>query len=102
MLPGSWALIRAPTHWGLRCGPQATDWGTHPLEHFGTGAQAAGLLIRAHAHPGFQVWAPRRVPAGLQVSAGAAFPRSQSRAEGGGAPEARGTRGRSCCGEFSN
>ena len=73
---------------GFRYGPQATDWGTHPLGHFGSGAQAAGPLIRARAHPGFQVWAPRRAPAGLQVSAGAAFPRSQSRPEGGGVPEA--------------
>ena len=48
---------RPPTG-GFRCGPQATDWGTHPLGHFGSGAQAAGPLIRAHAHPGFQVWAP--------------------------------------------
>ena len=78
---------RPPTR-GFRCGPQATDWGTYPLGHFGSGAQAAGPLIRAHAHPGFQVWAPRRAPAGLQVSAGAAFPRSQSRAEGGGTPDA--------------
>ena len=66
---------RLPTPaWGFRCGPQATDWGTHPLGHFGCGAQAAGPLIRARTHPGFQVWAPRRVSAGLQVSAGAAFP----------------------------
>ena len=78
---------RPPTR-GFRCGPQATDWGMHPLGHCESGAQAAGPLIRARAHPGFQVWAPRRVPAGLQVSARAAFPRSQSRAEGGGAPEA--------------
>ena len=60
----------------------------HPLGHFESGAQAAGPLIRARAHLGFQVWAPRRAPAGLQVSAGAAFPRSQSRPEGGGVPEA--------------
>ena len=30
----------------------------HPLGHFGSGAQAAGPLIRVRAHPGFQVWAP--------------------------------------------
>ena len=78
MLPGSWALIRVSAHRGFRCGPQATDWGMHPLAHFGSGAQAAGLLIRARTHPGFQVWAPRRTPAGLQVSARAAFLRSQS------------------------
>ena len=60
----------------------------HPLGHFESGAQAAGPLIRARAHPGFQAWAPRGMPAGLQVSAGAAFPCSQSRDEGGGAPEA--------------
>ena len=97
MFPGGWALIRAPAHRGFRCGPQATDWGTHPLGHFGTGTQAAGLLIRARVHPGFQVWAPRLVPAGLQVSAGAAFLCSQSRGRGG-----RGARVRGCCGEFSN
>ena len=48
---------RAPT-WGFRCGPQATDWGTHPLGHLGSGAQAAGPFIRALAHPEFQLWAP--------------------------------------------
>ena len=89
VLPGGWALIRAPTYRGFRCGPQATDWGMHPLEHFGTGAQAAGPLIRARSHPGFQVWAPRRSPARLQVRARAAFPSSQSRAEGGEVPEAK-------------
>ena len=73
---------RPPTR-GFRCGPQATDWGTHPLGHFGSGAQAAGPLIRARTHLGFQVQSPRPLiwcaPAGLQVSSGAAFPRSQSR-----------------------
>ena len=49
---------RPPTR-GFRCGPQATDWGTHPLGHFGSGAQAAGPLIRACAHRGFQVWTRR-------------------------------------------
>ena len=48
---------RAPTQ-GFRCGTQATDAGTRPLGHFGSGAQAAGPLIRAHAHLVFQVWAP--------------------------------------------
>ena len=73
---------RSPTG-GFRCGPQATDWGTHPLGHFGSGAQAAGLLIRARAHPGFQVWAPSPViwvwASQALVSARAAFPCSQSR-----------------------
>ena len=49
---------RAPTR-GVRCGPQATDWGMHPLGHFGSGTQAARPLIRVCAHPGFQLWAPR-------------------------------------------
>ena len=31
---------------GFRCGPQATDWGTHSLGLFGSGPQAAGPLIR--------------------------------------------------------
>ena len=44
--------------WGFRCGPQATDWGMRPLGHFASVAQAAGLFIRAHAHPEFQLWAP--------------------------------------------
>ena len=48
---------RAPTR-GFRCGPKATDWGTHPLGHFGNGAQAAGPLMRVRAHQGFQLWAP--------------------------------------------
>ena len=48
---------RAPT-WGFRCGPQATDWGKHPLGHFGSGAQAAELLIGACAHLEFQLWSP--------------------------------------------
>ena len=48
---------RTPTR-GFRCGPQATDWGMCPLGHFGSGAQAAGLLIRVCAHPEFQLWAP--------------------------------------------
>ena len=48
---------RPPTR-GFRCGPQATDWGMHPLAHFGSGAQAAGLLIRARTYQVFQVWAP--------------------------------------------
>ena len=87
---------RPPTR-DFRCGPQATDWGTHPLGHFGSGTQAAGPLFRALAHPGFQVWAPRRAPAGLQVSAGAGFPSSQSRDCGG-----RGASGRGCCGELSS
>ena len=43
---------------GFRCGPQATDWDTHPLGHFGSGAQAVGLLTRARAHPEFQLCAP--------------------------------------------
>ena len=43
---------------GFRCGPQATDWGTCPLGHFGSGTQAARPLIRAHAHLEFQLWAP--------------------------------------------
>ena len=43
---------------GFRCGPQATDWGTCPLGHFGSGAQAAGPLIRACTHPEFQLWTP--------------------------------------------
>ena len=47
-----------PPTQGFRCGPQVTGWGTHPLGHFGSGAQAAGLLIRAPAHPEFQLWAP--------------------------------------------
>ena len=47
----------APTR-GVRCGPQATDWGMHPLGHFGSGTQAARPLIRVCAHPGFQLWAP--------------------------------------------
>ena len=83
----AWCLSGCPPTRGFRCGPQASDWGMHPLAHFGSGAQAAGLLIRARTHPGFQVWAPRRPSARLQVSVRAAFPRSQSRAEGGGAPE---------------
>ena len=48
---------RVPTV-GFRCGPQATGWGTGPLGHFGSGAQAAGPLIGAHAHLEFQLWAP--------------------------------------------
>ena len=48
---------RPPTQ-SFRCGPQATDWGTHPLGHFGSGAQAARPLIRVRAHPEFQLWAP--------------------------------------------
>ena len=55
---------------GFRCGPQATDWGTHPLGHFGSGAQAAGPLLRARAHLGFQVWAPGQALARLQVRRG--------------------------------
>ena len=78
VLPGSWRLSGRPPTQGFRCGPQATDWGTHPLGHFGSGAQAAGPLIRVRAHPEFQLWAPSPliwVPAtGLQVSAGAAYP----------------------------
>ena len=46
---------RVPTQ-GFRCGPQVTDWGTRPLGHFGSGAQAAGPLIRARTHPEFQLW----------------------------------------------
>ena len=112
MLPGSRALMRhpptqvlfvcaprqpgsssgpAPTR-GFRCGPQATDWGMRPLGHFGSGAQAAGPLIRARAHPEFQLWAPSQLiwvrASWLQVSAGAAFCVHSPGAEGGGAPEA--------------
>ena len=58
MLPGSRCLSGRPPTWGFRCGPQATDRGMHPLGHFGSGAQAAGPLIRARAHPEFQLWAP--------------------------------------------
>ena len=72
----------APTR-RFRCGPQATHWGTRPLGHFGSGAKAAGPLIRACAHPEFQLWAPSLLiwlrAAGLQVIAGAAFLCSQSR-----------------------
>ena len=35
--------VWVPT-WGFRCGPQTTDWGAHPLGHFGSvrpGSQAA-------------------------------------------------------------
>ena len=95
MLPG-----HAPTR-GFRCGPQATDWGTHPLGHFGSGSQAAGPFIRARAHPEFQLWAPSPLiwvrASGLKVSTWAVFPCSQFRGRGG-----RGSRGRGCCGEFSN
>ena len=77
MLPG-----HAPTR-GFRCGPQATDWGTHPLGHFGSGSQAAGPFIRARAHPEFQLWAPSPliwVRASQASGEGrAAFLRSQSR-----------------------
>ena len=48
---------RVPTR-GFSCGPQATDWGTSPLGHFGSGAQTAGPLIRVPAHSEFQLWAP--------------------------------------------
>ena len=58
MLPGSRSLSGCPPTRGFRCGPQATDWGTRPLGHFGSGAQAAGPLIRAHAHLEFQLWDP--------------------------------------------
>ena len=58
MRPGSWALIRAPAPPGLQVWAPGADWGTHPLGHFGSGAQAAGALIRAHAHQEFQLWAP--------------------------------------------
>ena len=83
---------RLPTR-GFRCGPQATDWGTHPLGHFGSGAQAAGPLIRAHAHPGFQLWAPNSL---IWVRAswasgehwGCLSPVHSPGAEGGGAPQA--------------
>ena len=51
-------LSRRPPTPGFRCGPQATDWGTRPLGHFGTGALAAGPLMRVRAHPEFQLWAP--------------------------------------------
>ena len=47
----------APTP-GFRYGPQATDWGTHPLGHFGSGAQAPRPLFRSRAHLEFQFWAP--------------------------------------------
>ena len=88
---------RAPTG-GFRCEPQATDWGTHPLGHFGSGAQAAGRLIRVHTHPEFQLWAPSPLiwlcATGLQLRL--LIPHSQSRDLGG-----RGVRGRSCCRESS-
>ena len=54
MLSGGWALIRAPAHRGFRCGPQATDWGTHPLGHFGSVAQAAGPLSGLVLTQGFR------------------------------------------------
>ena len=88
VLPGSGDLSGHLPTGGFRCGPQATDWGRHPLGHFVSGAQAAGSLIRARAHPGFPVWASRLESTRLQVSARAAFLCSQSRAEGGGAPKA--------------
>ena len=92
MLPGSRSLSGCPPTRGFRCGPQATDWGTRPLGHFGSGAQAAGPLIRARAHPEFQLWAPSQLiwvrASWLQVSAGAAFCVHSPGAEGAGAPEA--------------
>ena len=54
----AWHLSGRPPTRGFRCGPQATDWGTGPLGHFGSGAQAAGLHIRACTHLEFQLWDP--------------------------------------------
>ena len=60
--PGSLAAYQGARPSGVSgVGPQATDWGTHPLGHFGSGAQAAGPLIRACAHLEFQLWAPSRL-----------------------------------------
>ena len=72
VLGGSQPLIRFLAHPGAFClcsqgasppgvsgvGPRPLIGGTHPLGHFGSGAQAAGPLIRVHAHLRFQVWAP--------------------------------------------
>ena len=78
---------------GFRCGLQVTDWGTLPLGHFGSGAQAAWLLIRARAHPEFQLWAPSLL---IWVCASRALGERwgcfsgvhSPGAEGGGVPEA--------------
>ena len=83
---------RVPTR-GFRCGSQATDWGTRPLGHFGSGAQAAGPLIRAHAHLEFQllahsllIWVRTSRASGERWGCFSAFTPG---ADGGGAPEAR-------------
>ena len=81
-------LVADPLLWVHAWGQPATDPVECSPRSFLSVLPGSRVLIRAPAHLGFQVWAPRRAPAGLQVSARAAFPRSQSRAEGGGAPEA--------------
>ena len=85
-------LSGRPPTWGFRCGPQATHWGTRQLGHFGSGAQAAGPLIRARAHPEFQSWAPSPLiwvrASRASGECGGCFSAFSPGAEGGGAPEA--------------
>ena len=86
-------LIRHSPTWSFRYRPRATDWGTQPLGHFGSDAQAAGLLIRVRAHPGFQLWAPSlliwvRTGPASGVRWGCLSHVHSPGAEGEGAPEA--------------
>ena len=96
-------LIGVGTNWASGVGAQAADRGMHPSRGFGPVCPgswaadlgvhsswalvlcegAAGLLIRVHAHPGFQAWAPRLlIGVGtnwFQVCAGLLIRCSQSR-----------------------
>ena len=84
---GSQPLIRLRTTRGFRCRHPAGVLGVGPRPligvhaHWGTlglCTQAAGPLIRVHAYPGFQLWAPSLLmwvrATRLQVSAGVAYP----------------------------
>ena len=55
---GVWLLARSQAIDRFVWLISAFGLGWLPITHFGSGAQAAGLLTRAHAHPEFQLWAP--------------------------------------------
>ena len=117
----SWGFmcVRPPRHFlSVRPGSRTAYEGIRPPRVSGVGSRP---LIVVHVHWGTLGLAPRQLgplsglalsrsfscgppvrqsgcmPAGLQVSTGAAFPHSQSRGRGG-----RGVRAGGCCGEFSN
>ena len=99
MRPGSRAAYQGVCPPGVSgVGPRPLIGVLRPLGHFGSGAQAAGLLIGARAHPEFQLWAPSPL---IWVGSSRASGELRGCFSVFTVQGRRGTRGCGCCGEFS-